>query len=444
MGKNKELTPEEKAANKSAVFTAVDSIMNNGGFYTDESGEEAQVSLTDMVRKEDLLPLIPQAISHIMMDEIEPMSVIYDSFFTELRMTDVQQSLIVHNIGPLTVQNLGEYGEYAETPLAIDQDGQEINLRLQKYGIELRLHEDVVRQNLLPIVSMWINRARNAFVRNREQLAIRELQKTGVVVFDNNSPSSYSHEVKSYTGRGIDGAYNGTMSYNDLMEMYVKALLDGFTLDTIAMHPFAWQTFMVDPEFKEIIINNNTVVSYRAPNGTGALNRFNQMQFGGMGLPWAKGAGNPNIDPSIAGKLGQNPYSLQQSVLGAEYQIAPKYFPTPMKIVVSPFIPFKKIGNTTVTDIIFAQSDESGVVLRDGEPIVRQFEVAEKEAVVTRMREGLAFGTMNLGKAVRIAKNAVIDRNYIFNNVNQVSLNYGAGNSTQADAQQDSQGPWAS
>ncbi len=440
MSKNKQID-EKSAEIKAFAYSAVDAILHNDGYMADENGVESQVSLADMIRKEDLLPLIPQAISHFMMDEIEPMSVIYDSFFTELRMTDVQQSLIVHNIGPLTVQPLGEYGEYPETNLAIDQDGQEINLRLQRYGIELRLHEDVVSRNLLPIVSMWMNRARNAFVRNREQLAIKELQKTGVVVFDNNNPASYTtHEVKSYTGRDITGAYNGTMSYNDLMEMYVKALLDGFTLDTIAMHPFAWQTFMVDPEFKEIIINNNTVVSYRAPDGKGALNRFNQMQFGNLGLPWGKGAGNPELNPSLA-KLGQNPYSLQQSVLGSEYFIGPKYFPTPLKIVVSPFIPFRKIGTTTVTDIIFAQSGEAGIVLREGDTMVKSFNVEEKEAVVTRMREGLAYGTMNLGKAVRIAKNVVIDRNYVFNNVNNAQLNYdGAAN--QAAAQAEPRGPF--
>jgi hypothetical protein len=443
MAENK--TPEQIEKEKAMVlrnevFSAVDSIVHNDGYMLNNEGEEVQVSLQDMVTKEDLLPLIPQALTHIMLDEIEPMSVIYDAFFTELKMTDVQKSLIVHNIGPLTVQPLGEYGEYPETNLAIDQDGQEINLRVQRYGIELRLHEDVVKQNLLPLVSMWMTRARNAFVRNREKLAIQELKKTGIVTFDNNSPGSYVHEVKSYTGRDITGAYNGTMSLNDLMEMYVKALLDGFTLDTIAMHPFAWQTFMTDPDFKEIIVNNNTVVSFRPPNGTGAVNRFKAMEFGGLGLPWSKGAGNGTMDPTLA-KLGQNPYSLNQSLLGAEYNIAPKYFPTPLKIVVSPYVPLSKIGNTTVTDIIFAEGGESGVVLREGDPIVKQFSVEEKEAVVTRMREGLAFGTMNLGKAVRVAKNVVIDRNYVFNNVNSVTLGYG-GASTQMDAQQLSRGPY--
>jgi len=419
---------------KLAVYRAVDSIIHNDGFSLDETGNEVQINLRDMVTKEDLLPLIPQALTHVMLDEIEPMSVIYDSFFTELRATDIQKSIIIHNIGPLDVQPLGEYGEYPETNLAMDQDGQEINLRIQRYGIELRIHEDVVAQNLIPLVSMWLTRARNAFVRNREKLAIQELLKTGIVVFDNKAPASYSYDVKSYTGRDITGAYNGTMNLNDLMEMYVKALLDGFVLDTIAMHPFAWQTFMVDPEFKEIIIQNNTVVSYRAPQGSGALNRFKILEMGGYSLPWAKGAGNPSIDPTT-GKLGQDPHSLNRSLLGASYSIKPDYFPTPLKIVVSPHVPLKKVGNTMVTDIIFAQSGESGVVLREGDPIVKTFSVEEKEAIVTRMREGLAFGTMNIGKAVRVAKNVVIDRNYLFTNVNQVSLNYGSGITSQADAQ---------
>lgn len=415
-------TREYSADERSEVFNAVASIMYNDGLMYDETGAAVEVVLKDLVTKEDLLPLVQEAITHVMLEEIEPMAVIYDSFFTELRTTNISQHLILHNIGPLTVQPLGEYGEYPETALALDQDGMEIGLRIQRYGIELRVHEDVVSENLLPIISMWIQRARNAFVRNREKLAIQELKKQGIVMFDNNDPSGYSHTVESYTGRDIAGNANGTMSLNDLMQLYVSALLEGFTMDTIAMNPFAWQTFMTDPEMKEIVINNNTVVSYRPPNGTGALGRFKALEGpNGLGLPWTKGAGNNTLNPTLA-KLGQNPYASTMSILGAQYNIKPGYFPTPLKIVVSPFVPISTIGSTMVTDIVFAESGEAGVVLRDGDPIVRQFNVEEKEAVVVRMREGLGYGSLNLGKAIRIAKNVVIDRNYVFQNMNSVSL----------------------
>ena len=88
-----------------------------------------------------------------------------------------------------------------------------------------------------------------------------------------------------------------------------------------------------------------------------------------------------------------------------------------------------------VTDLIFAQSGEAGLVLRDGEPIVNQFKVEEKESIVVRMKEGLGFGILNLGKAVIIAKNVVIDRNYVFQNMNSVTLS-----PTDANV---SKGPWA-
>jgi len=420
--KNNEQTQAKQQ--KQVHFTrAWDAILHNDGYMTSENGDVYQVQLSDMLKEEDLQPLTTQAITHVMQDEIEPMSVVYDNFFTELKMTTTEQSIIVHNIGPLTVEPLGRYGtEYPETNLAIDQDGQEINLRLQRYGIELRMHEDAVSRNQIPLVSLWMRRARNAFARNREKLGLVELLKTGIVTFDNNSPGDYSHDVESLTGRDISGAFNGTMTLNDLMKMYTKALLDGFTLDTILMHPFAWQTFMTDPEMKEIVVNNNTITSYRPPNGSGATGRFSAMEFKrNLGLPWSKGAGNDDLDPTLA-KLGQNPYSLNNSVLGASYNIKPKYWPTPLNIVVSPHVPLRTVNGSTVSDIIFAQSNEAGLVLREGEPLVRSFNVEEKEAIVTRMREGLAFGTMNLGKGVRVAKNVVVGRNYVFQNTNSVSL----------------------
>src|SRR6056297_3626537 len=106
---------DKQLENRQSIFRAVDAILHNDGYIVNSKGQEVQVSLQDMVRKEDLLPLIPQAITHYMLDEIEPMSVLYDAFFTELRATDTQKSIIIHNIGPLTVQPLGEYGEYPET-----------------------------------------------------------------------------------------------------------------------------------------------------------------------------------------------------------------------------------------------------------------------------------------------------------------------------------------
>lgn len=423
------------ATERSDMFTAVDAMLHNDGIMFDHEGNEVDVVLKDMLTKEDLLPLMQETISHIMLEEIEPSSVIYENFFTELRSTNVNQHLVIHNIGPLTVQPIGTYGEYPETNLAMDQDGQEITLRMQKYGIELRMHDDVVNNNLIPVVTMLMGRTRNAFVRNREKLAIAEMKKQGIVVFDNNNPSGYSHTVKSYSGRDIAGTENGSMSLNDMMEIYVSALMEGYTIDTIAMNPFAWQTFMVDPEMREIVINNNTVVSYRPPQGSGALGRFQQLQGPqNLGLPWGKPYGNESLNPTLA-KLGVNPYASTLSLLGASFNIKPSYFPTPLKIVVSPFVPVSKIGNTMVTDIIFAQSGEAGLVLRDGEPVVNQFEVMEKEQVVVRMRESLGFGVLNLGKAVRIAKNAVVARNYVFQNMNSVTL---------ANLQPySSKGPWA-
>lgn len=429
----KEFSLEERAS----ALQVANSIMHHDGYVADENGQVGQIVLKDMLRKEDLLPLMPEAITHVMLEEIEPQSVLYNNFFTQVVAQDTHQSLIIHNMGPLSVQPVGDYGEYPDSNLAMDMSGYDLNLRIRRYGLELRVHEDVVAQNMIPVIGMWLQRARNAFVRNREKLAVQELKKHGIVVYDNNNPAGYSHEVKAYSGRGIDGNANGTMSLNDLMAVYVSALLDGYTVDTIAMNPFAWQTFMVDPEMREIVINNNTVVSYRAPNGSSAFGRFSQLTGPlNLGLPWGKGAGHNNLDPnqSLTGKLGQNPYALTQSILGATYNIGPRYFPTPLTIVVSPFVPLSRIGNTLVTDIIFAQGGEAGVVLKEGDPVVKQFSVEEKEAIVVRMREGLAYGTLNLGKAVRICKNVVVDRNYVFENSNSVTLS--------AINQSTSQGPF--
>ena len=387
----------------------------------------ARLKVKDLLTEKDLLPLLPQAITHVLLNEIEPEAVIYNTFFHEFGVTR-NGTFVIHNIGPMTAGAVANNGEYPEASFATDKTGFRIDVSTAKFGLQITISDEVIEDNLIGIIGLWLKRASNALVRNREKMAMDAIQNYGIITHDNSNPDGYTWDVKSYSGRGIDGVANGTPSLEDMMEMYVRAMLEGFFLDTLCMHPLAWQMFMTDPEMKEIVLSNNVITSFRAPLGKRAPG-WTQLS-NPLGLNWNKGTGTNTLDPSVT-KLGANPWLRTQNVLGNTWNIPPRYFPTPLTIVVTPYVPFGSVqvpapGGGTMSkywsDLIFAQADECGLVLRKLDPITETFENKEKEYRKIRMKEIFGMAIMNQGKAIRIAKRAIIGRNYVFQNTNSVSL----------------------
>jgi len=411
------------ADDKLVMDRTIRDIMSGRSYYVDENGDRQTYNIQDVLRKPDLVPLTQESISKVFIDEIEPDATIYNTLFTEVGVTR-PGTFEFTAAGELNVGTVGEDGEYPETNFTFGVGGYRIQAQVQKYGLAVRIANEVLEENLVDIVGMWLRKARNAMVRNREKMSWDHILKYGIVEFNNAAPTSASlgnRGIQTTTGRGIDGVQNGSMSVNDMLELYTTAMIDGYTLDTIIMHPFAWQMFMVDPEMKEIIMSNNTVVSMRPPQG-GLFNRMRVLEGpNGLGLTYGKGNGNPTMDPSN-GKFFPDPFSRSMMAYGATMNIKPSIWPTPLTIIVSPFVPIRQVGENYVTDLIFAQAGECGIVFRKDDPIVDQFDLEMKEQTYIRMKESFGIGILNQGKSIRIAKNIVVSRNYVFQNANNVTL----------------------
>jgi len=420
--------------NKELVQSIISDIYHYGDGRYDVPTEDGSVATKevvfgDLITSKDLAPLIPEAVTNVMLEEIEPASVIVDNFFSQATITK-SGSILITDTGPLTAGPIGSNGEYPSQGFGVTNGGYRISIAPQKYGLMIALQDSVIENNQLSIISLWLKKARNALIRNREYLAIRELLNNGYVMFDNSNPTGTGMwDIRNLTGRGIDGLANGTMSLNDLMEVYAYGLMEGFTFNVIGMNPLAWMTFMTDPEMREIVLNNNTVVSFKPPLGTRA--KTWTLPTGNLGLRFEGGTGNPTLEPGgftdpvlnmVLTKLGINPYARSMSALGATFNIPPRYFPTPLKIVVSPLFPLKKVGNKYITDIVFAESGEAGLFVRKESPMIDQLADSWKETYKIKVKEEISANVLSQGKAIRIIKNVVIDRNYVFDNVNSVSL----------------------
>ena len=91
-----------------------------------------------------------------------------------------------------------------------------------KSGLALKVTEEMIRYSQWDVLSMHIRQAGRALARHKEKKIFNMLNNTGVVVFDNASPTTA--EIGRTTGRNLSGAGNGSMTVEDLYECMLRLL----------------------------------------------------------------------------------------------------------------------------------------------------------------------------------------------------------------------------
>lgn len=218
----------------------------------------------------------------------------------------------------------------------------------------------------------------------------------GTVFYDNADPA---HSVLGVThGRGFNGAANGSVTSDDLFDLWGHLMARGFNGDTMLVHPLTYTMFLKDPNMRSMFFNANTNVLYASWRG-------NPMG----GNPWALAEGGmsvgsiENITPSTPAELrGQNIDSAPN---------LPGYLPNPMSVIVSPFVTYDV--NTKLTDIMIFERNELGVLLVDEDPTTEEWDDPARDIRKIKIRERYALGILNEGQAVALIKNAVNVENMI-------------------------------
>ena len=290
----------------------------------------------------------------------------------------------------------------------------------------MRVTEEVISDNLFDVFGLWMRMAGRALARHKEEYAIKLLAEMGYDVFDNSSPTTSHNGI--CTGRGIDGKQNGSMTIHDIFDMWTFGYLRGFNYDTVLMNPLAWKTFMNDPMAREIMFTNGVLASRRLPDGSTANTGFGVGSFGKLGY---------KSDPTgldynnLAGKVaGPNPFTTDLNPLGNTYNIAPKYLPSPLKVIVSPHVPYRAAvglgtdGNGSedikVTDIYMADSANCGLLMTKEGVSMDEWNDPERDIRAMKLKERWGMALLAQGKGVACARDVVLKDNYVFDNVNDV------------------------
>ena len=415
-----------------AQFTQTRNLFVTNGYTgkkidrTDSTGQTkkelvyGRYTYNDMVMSNDLLRFIPKVITTILQGSMEPRMVISSNLFKTINI-GAKIQVNVGRFGPMNAEEIGENGEWKLQKIHFDGGEMVSILNYKKIGVMFGFSEESKWVGSLELLGLMVKEAGKALARKKESLCMDALEVTGQDVFNNISPTDSFYGATS--GRNVTGAFNGTFSLNDMIYMTSYLTMRGHEPNTTLMHPLTWMVFATSPDTREIVTNGNAVMSAPTPMGDGGDTYTNT--FGEFGLDTQSPTGSDTPD-SVFGKIGYNPFLQTLNPLNATWHYRSNFMPAGMNILVSPFVKYKIDGNIAADlptcSIVMADSNATGAVMQVETPAMRQFEDWKTDATLVKLGEVYGVEMFYQGKSVALAKGVVVDRNYVFENVNQVTF----------------------
>lgn len=400
---------------RNRFYNVYDAFQNRGRIL-DKDGNYHKFELKDLVTREDLMRFVPQTVETVVREAIEPNLFVVDRLFQAIQI-ERGSRIQIGALGAMEAGRIGQGGEYPERTLDLD-GGDMIALMTDKHGLKISLTEEVLRDNLWDVINVWLRAAGRALARHKERQAAKLINEMGYDIFDNVTPANSYAGVT--TGRDIAGAVNGSMTANDIFELYAYLLNRGFSPDVLMMHPLAWKTFMCDTEMREVVLEGATLVSRRAPNGNYAMAWGTS--HNGYGLRTTATGNRQTSGNTIK---GASPWVQTLNPLGATFNIAPRYLPSPLEVIVTHYVPFQygsfgyeRIDSGARTNVVMVDSNNCGVIGQSMPVTTDRWTDPERDIENIKMREEYGFAILEQGKAIAVARNVAIARNYNFENVN--------------------------
>lgn len=370
----------------------------SGGF---NKPTQTQMSFDDMIATPNAQYWMPQVVEDIMREPQEPMLMI-PSLLDRIQYNAASR-ITFPSIGALVAYDVAEGQSYREQQLQINPGS--ITINVGKSGLAFRITEEMRRHSQFDVINMHIRAGKKALARHKERKGMDFITGLGATLFDNIDPTSSLYGT--CTGRSMTGAGNGSCRMEDLLKAYSHVMMQGFIPDTLLMHPLTWSMWMADPLLQTIVKNT----------GTGAW--FQPHNVPKSGTPWSGASQNKTgigsgygayTQSGNAGSETPTPTTdIDQSLNSPA--VIPSYFPHPLRVLVSPFVPFRVHNNTC--DIMLFDSSNLGALVVDEDVVMDTWEDLSIDVIKVKLRERYAFAIYEDGLAIGVLRNVPVVANEI-------------------------------
>jgi hypothetical protein len=324
-----------------------------------------RVTIKEAFASSDAAALFPKVISRTLKEAAEP-QLLVTPLLSTVRLGK-GRSLEFPAVNAIQAAEIPEGQEYPEQALAF---AKQVEGKVSKKGVKLAFTEEVIADSLWDIVGLHVRAAGRAMARLKEQIALSRFKDAATIVFDNDSGS-----YDDTTGRGIDGAANLTVTWDDIVDMAAVLMAENHVPTDFILHPLMWSVFLKDSIF-------------HAGGSAAAVN-----------TSW-----------------GYRPQSKEGTLNSTA--------PMGLNVIVSPFVSFTaKNGSTPAkSDLFLIDRNEVGTLLVKDDMSTDQFDDPSRDIRSMKMKERYDIVMLGDGEGITVAKNVRLTRNYEVAVTNQVSL----------------------
>lgn len=331
--------------------------------------------------------LIKRAIEELIIAPSMP-DLIGEQLIRTTYMLNSPSNISFRTLGAVTAVDfeIAEGAEYPEVGVGM-AGSSSMQLTFAKFGCKFKISEELLQQSNWNLIGYQVQQVVNAMRRFRDRKIFEVLFMRGTVVFDNLNPNASL--IGRTSGRDSTGAGNGSLTNEDLIDMYATVTRKGYTPTVILCHPLHWAVFAKDPVIRE-----------------------SGMLKGDLGQ-WIKKSYN---DPE-----SKAPDTLMSDISRSSTQINPKdahllptYNPlasSGLSIVTSPLVYIDDVQR--VGDIIMLDPNSSAM-LAIGEMLnITEWDEERNDMKVIKFKERWALSVVDNGEGIAVARGISLDANQV-------------------------------
>lgn len=381
------------------------SIFRNNGY---DPETKSRVAIKDAMDIQNAAFLIPRVLTQIVQEGIEPL-LIGTSLLTRIDYVEGMQT-VFPAIPPLHAAEVGDGMGLPLYDIAV-AGSMTYGTKVARHGLGLKIAKRFLENSTYPWINFWLKLAGNALARHKEEYIFSFITQLGTVVFNNSvaartTGAAADVPIKGATsGRNLKGQFNGSMTVDDVFDMYAAVLIQGFIPDTMLVHPMAWLMWVKDPVLREFAIQAGGGSFFANFAGNLAAQSNNWYNFGGLGFGHGQTSGYTAGAPTSGSEAST--VNMPQNRTSAP--VLPSYLGLPFKILVSPFMNYAP--STRTTDILMFNSKNLGALIVEEDPNVRSFDDARYGLQEMYIEETYGFGIINEGQSIAVAKNIKVTPN---------------------------------
>jgi len=313
------------------------------------------VTVKEALTTQDASILIPRVVTGLMREAAEPMY-IGSQLLQTVRLTE-GRSIEFPSIGAMRAHDIGESQSYLEETVDFQLHRTQ-EVKVGKSGMVVRVTDEMINDSQWDVIGILVRKAGEAMARLKEEKIFLQFSKHGHIVFDNDIREKYPDAGTH--GYDENGNLNNTMSTEDLIDMFIAVMANGFTPSDILMHPLTWSVF-----FKNDLMQSLTHAA-----------------LGGSQVT------NLTITPEqVSGRI-----------------------PFAINIQFTPFAPFNY--ESKKFDMYVVDRNNVGILLVKDPLSTEQFDDPMRDIQTIKVKERYGIGILNEGKAVAVARNLAFEKSY--------------------------------